>query len=329
VAVISVVVPIYNVERYLPRCIDSILAQTYPDFECILVDDGSPDRCPEICDAYAAQDKRMRVLHQANGGTAAARQAGINLAQGTLIFFVDGDDWIEKNALELLYAKQRETNADIVLGGIQDVYEKYSSVYLYPEVSVEESNFLSFLFLYRGRVLWGRLYKKELFQDITLPDTNNGEDAIINTQIFSKIKPGKLQKIDSVIYNYDNNSGGITKRTKYNYKTYTDSPHIASRLWIESYLEKIHADNNTISAFYLHLIRDVVNIYLRHNKKISRKEIDVFYKKYYRLCIYKHMIKPRERIIISLFHAFIPLGKLYVCALNFLARINQFVNQIS
>jgi glycosyltransferase involved in cell wall biosynthesis len=326
-AVISVIVPIYNVEKYLPRCIDSILAQTFIDFECILVDDGSPDECPGICDAYAGQDQRVRVIHQVNSGTAAARQAGVNSAQGPLLFFVDGDDWIEKDALELLYTKQKETDADIVFGGIRDVYEKYSSVYLYPE-SAAKATPLSFLFMHRGRIVCGRLYKKELFRDITIPDTNNGEDAIINAQIFAKLKPGKLQKIDFVIYNYDHTSGGITTRTVYTYNSHVDSPHFISRFWIENYLDRINADRDTKSAFYLHLIRELINAYLRHNKKISRKEINIFYEKYYMPCAHKNMIKLRERIIVPLFHAFIPLGRLYAQVLNILAAANKFFAKI-
>ncbi|MDR2407450.1 MAG: glycosyltransferase [Bacteroidales bacterium] len=327
VAAISVIVPVYNVEKYLPRCIDSILTQTFVDFECILVDDGSSDGCPRICDAYAGQDKRIRVIHQVNSGTAAARHAGVNSAQGALLFFVDSDDWIEKDALRLLYIKQKETDADIVLGGIRDVYEKYDSVYLYPKVTTRD-NPLSFLFINRGRVVWGRLYKKELFRNLILPNTNNGEDAIINVQIFSKLKPGKLQKIDFVIYNYDHNSGGITTRTVYAYKSHVDSPHFISRFWIENYLDRINADRDTKSAFYLHLIRELINAYLRHNKKISREEINIFYDKYYIPCAHKNMIKLRERIIVPLFHAFIPLGKLYAQVLNLLAVTNKFFAKI-
>ena len=113
---ISIIVPVYNVEPYLHKCIDSILAQTFTDFECILIDDGSPDNCPAICDEYATKDNRIILLHQKNAGVSAARNAGLNIAKGEWIGFVDSDDWIEKNALELLYNKQRETSADIIIG---------------------------------------------------------------------------------------------------------------------------------------------------------------------------------------------------------------------
>jgi glycosyltransferase involved in cell wall biosynthesis len=94
--VISIIVPVYKVEPYLRRCIDSILAQGFTDFECILIDDGSPDNCPTICDEYMEKDKRIVVIHQENKGVSAARNAGLNRAQGKWIGFVDSDDWCDK-----------------------------------------------------------------------------------------------------------------------------------------------------------------------------------------------------------------------------------------
>lgn len=101
----SVIVPIYNVEKYLKKCVDSILNQTYGDFELILVDDGSPDHCPEICDDYAKKDTRVRVIHKKNAGLVAARNTGILAALGDYICYVDGDDWIAENLLETVWDK--------------------------------------------------------------------------------------------------------------------------------------------------------------------------------------------------------------------------------
>lgn len=110
----TVIVPIYKVEKYLKRCIDSILSQTFSDFELILVDDGSPDRCPEICDAYAEKDNRIRVIHKENGGLVSARQAGARVAEGEYVFNVDSDDAITEDALQSAYDIIRETQADMV-----------------------------------------------------------------------------------------------------------------------------------------------------------------------------------------------------------------------
>lgn len=112
---ISVIVPVYKVEKYLPECIESVLAQTFTDFELILVDDGSPDNSGAICDAYAARDPRIRVFHKQNGGVSSARNLGLDNAKGEWIAFVDSDDWICPFCLEILYRKALEKNPDIVL----------------------------------------------------------------------------------------------------------------------------------------------------------------------------------------------------------------------
>lgn len=110
---ISVIVPVYKVEKYLKRCVDSILAQTYPCLEVILVDDGSPDGCPAICDEYAREDRRVRVIHKENGGLSDARNAGIDAAKGKFLGFVDSDDYVHPRFYELLLQALKEEGADI------------------------------------------------------------------------------------------------------------------------------------------------------------------------------------------------------------------------
>ena len=110
----SVIVPVYNVEKYLPRCIDSVLSQSFSDFELILVDDGSPDSCGEICDDYKIKDNRIKVIHKENGGLAGARRSGIKIAQGDYVFNLDSDDLIENDTLECAYKIIRETNCEIL-----------------------------------------------------------------------------------------------------------------------------------------------------------------------------------------------------------------------
>lgn len=111
---VSVVIPVYNVEEYLRRCVDSVLAQTLSDLEIILVDDGSPDNSPAICDGYAQTDARIRVIHKTNGGLASARNAGMRIAQGAYLFFLDSDDWLEPDGLASLYAVARAYQVDFV-----------------------------------------------------------------------------------------------------------------------------------------------------------------------------------------------------------------------
>ena len=106
---ISVVVPVYRVEPYLDRCVASIVNQTYRNLEIILVDDGSPDRCPAMCDAWAEKDRRIKVIHKANGGLSDARNVGLQLAQGNYVAFIDSDDWIDLRFIEILYKAIVET----------------------------------------------------------------------------------------------------------------------------------------------------------------------------------------------------------------------------
>lgn len=115
---VSVIVPVYDVEDLLPRCVDSVLGQTYPCFELILVDDGSPDRSGEICDDYAAADSRIRCVHQANGGLSAARNAGVDIAAGEFLTFIDSDDWVDPDYLAELMKLLRSEDADIAVGGL-------------------------------------------------------------------------------------------------------------------------------------------------------------------------------------------------------------------
>ena len=116
---ISIVVPVYNVERYLPRCIESILRQTYTNFELILVDDGTPDRSGIICDRYAERDSRIRVIHKENGGVSTARNTGIDAAKGEWITFVDSDDWVSDEYLKTLTTHLHNNSYDLVIGGFE------------------------------------------------------------------------------------------------------------------------------------------------------------------------------------------------------------------
>ena len=116
---ISVIIPVYNVEKYLSDCVESVLRQTYTDLEIILVDDGSKDASGRICDDYAKQDLRVRVIHKQNGGLSSARNAGIESANGQYLYFLDSDDWIAENAIELLYEAIKNTQSDLALCNMQ------------------------------------------------------------------------------------------------------------------------------------------------------------------------------------------------------------------
>lgn len=133
-SVISIIVPVYKVERELDRCVKSLLAQTYPFLEIILVDDGSPDKCPIICDEYAKADNRIKVIHKENGGLSDARNAGLKIATGKYVMYVDSDDYIESDACERLIKVAEELHVDFVIGACKEIrkgsvgYQRHSNI---------------------------------------------------------------------------------------------------------------------------------------------------------------------------------------------------------
>ena len=162
---ISVIVPVYKAEKYLHRCVDSLLAQTFQDFEVLLVDDGSPDRSGEICDGYAKKDSRIRVFHKENGGVSSARQCGIDNARGEYTIHADPDDWVEPEMLEELYKKAKEDDADIV---VCDFYEEYRNRRYYKMqsiVSEPQDNIENFFREKLHSSCWNKLIKKDIYID--------------------------------------------------------------------------------------------------------------------------------------------------------------------
>ena len=177
---ISVIVPVYKAEPYLRQCVDSILEQTYRDIEVILIDDGSPDKCGEICDEYAEKDNRVRTFHTENRGVSAARNLGISEAKGEYIGFVDSDDRIEPDMYEILLKRMQETGADIAQCGVLQ-YPGYGSEKSEPEDEVLlRDDALKALIEFRlNSYAWNKLYNSRLFETVTFPDGMNYEDAEI------------------------------------------------------------------------------------------------------------------------------------------------------
>ena len=164
---VSIIVPIYKVEDYIRECIDSILAQTYPDFELILVDDGSPDDCGRICDDYAKRDNRIKVVHKVNGGGSSARNAGLEVAKGEWIMHVDGDDWIEPDMIESLIEAAQATGADLVFGDFTKC-GPYAGYYKLPTWSSDKIKSMSKYIAYMMTTIWGSIAKRSLYADHSL-----------------------------------------------------------------------------------------------------------------------------------------------------------------
>lgn len=219
-ALISVVVPIYNVEKYLRQCVDSILAQTLTNIEIILVDDGSTDNCPKICDDYAAKDKRIKVIHKKNAGLGAAYNTGIETADGEYIGFVEPDDFIAPNMYEALYKKIKQFNAELAVGSWFYHEDKQDN----PEIEIFNhikdnqlfsiDDFPSLLTIHPS--VWAKLYKRTSIKNIRFPEFKGAGycDAPFMVELFCKIK--KIIGINRCLYYYriDNENASSTNAKK-------------------------------------------------------------------------------------------------------------------
>ncbi len=187
---ISVIVPVYNVEKYLERCIDSILKQTYSDLEILLIDDGSSDNSGKICDEYAKKDNRIKVIHKKNGGISDVRNVGIENAKGDYIGFVDSDDYIADDMFETLYKLSNENNADI---SIVSFYEMYNGRLIGVRddktlTKMDKQEALKELLIDTNiqSYMWNKLFKKELFDNLRFPLGKNFEDIATVLLIFER-----------------------------------------------------------------------------------------------------------------------------------------------
>lgn len=210
---ISIIVPIYNIEKYLPRCLDSILAQTYKNLEVILVDDGSVDNSGMIADKYARNDQRIIVIHQVNKGVSAARNAGLDLVTGDYIGFVDGDDYIEPDMYEILMQIIDEQQVDIAHCGYQMVYPSRIDYYYNTREKQKMNREEGVFELLKGRKiepgLWNKLYKAELFKEIRLPvGIAETEDLLCNFELFCLAKSSFFYDVSK--YHYMLRSGSAT-----------------------------------------------------------------------------------------------------------------------
>lgn len=209
---ISVIVPVYNVEPYLHQCVDSILAQTYTDFELILVDDGSPDNCGAICDEYAEKDSRIRVIHQKNGGLSAARNAGIDAARGEYLAFVDSDDWVHPEMLRLLHQAICQTGLQISACSFLRTHER--EVVIEPVkldiIELDGASFYASEKNVEACIACNKLYKRELFCKIRYPEGRTHEDEFVTYKLL--YWAGKVAYIPAKMYFYYQNAQGIMGR---------------------------------------------------------------------------------------------------------------------
>lgn len=213
---ISVIIPVYNVEKYIDQCLQSVINQTYKNLEIILIDDGSPDNCPEICDKYAQSDSRIRVIHKENGGLASSRNAGLDTCTGDYISFVDSDDWIDCEMYEKMFCVLQENNLDIVCcAGEYFKDDNYFDrcLHYYKEGTVLSGDEITCEILKDnvGSQAVKGLYKSNCWDNVRFPLGRLFEDVPTTYKAFYNAR--KVGFIEDKFYKYRRNESGISKKT--------------------------------------------------------------------------------------------------------------------
>lgn len=244
---ISVIVPVYKVERFLPACIDSLLGQTFGDFEIILVDDGSPDGCPALCDAAAEKDRRVRVIHQQNKGLSGARNAGLDIARGRWLAFVDSDDRVAPQFLEKLHTAAVAAGAEIAICSSLCIDEA-GNVLPGAEHRIADEVFsreevLRRLVVSDFQVSWNKLYRREIFGTLRFPVGRQNEDTFTSPQAYQNITA--CAGVYDCLYEYRIVQGSIMHR----------KPTLKTLDWVEAWYRLFevlyrHGVTDTLCAAY-------------------------------------------------------------------------------
>lgn len=274
---ISIIVPVYNVERYISQCIESLLSQTIEDIEIILIDDGSPDSSGSICDEYANRDSRIKVIHQRNQGVSVARNTGISVARGSWITFVDGDDWVEKNMCELALNQAEKYKADIT---IWSYFKNYATeekeLELIPggdSIFIDDKDMLELKAIYpyydekilkntvSAGVVWCKLYKKDFILDKNLrfkEGLTRAQDTVFSLNAFEEAS--KIVYFNKSLYHYRITNTSICSGTKYIKDTLTPFNSLLDEF--SKFIAYYNKSNEFKDAFY----GRVIHVLLWHMK---------------------------------------------------------------
>lgn len=285
-SIVSVIVPVYNVRHYLEACVDSLLCQTWPQLEIILVDDGSGDGSERICDEYAARDSRVRVIHQANAGAANAKNAGLDLARGDYIAFMDSDDWAEPNWIEKMLKAAEEQNADVVECNFLMDYvgraEYGNALEKFQETLFQTQDYLQhYPNQWTCALFWNKLFRAELVENVRF----HTERRCVDDEFFTyKAVTGanRVLRIPDALYHYRQRRSSVTQSEKTLYqRTIDDIDILAERhQWMKAHYPDVAMD-------YLRHDVDTL-LYFAGAYPFNRKAIDRFRataKYYFRECL--------------------------------------------
>ena len=301
---ISIVIPVYNVEKYLEKCIKSIVNQTYKNLEIIIVDDGSPDNCPKMCDEFAQNDKRIKVIHKENGGLSDARNAGINIAKGKYITFIDSDDYISNDYVEYMYNLIKRYNTQIATCEVEIVYlEKDSHKNTEYVENIEVLNprdfFYNMLFAKKSDVTaCAKLYETRLFEKIRYPKGVVYEDTATTYKLIEECE--KIVTGNKKCYFYFTRPNSISKISGFNSN---ELDYIKNTNEMLEYLKNKYQDlEQAIDRFDLYANFRILRLLLFTKPRNKEMEKDIFKKiKNKRIKVLKYKDTPkRDKIAVIL-----------------------------
>lgn len=300
---ISIIIPVYKVAEYLDKCMRSVVNQTYRNLDIILVDDGSPDICPQMCDDWAGKDSRIRVIHKKNAGLGMARNSGLDIAEGAYVMFVDSDDYLSLDAVQVLYERIKKDGSDIAAGKHVDTYADGSindrccrlmddcvltTAELFNQLGTEKRIAV---------VSWGKLYKRQIFQELRYNTLKCSEDAWLFTDIFAKAE--KVSIVASVIYFYYQRSDSLVHKKsdqamiddvnaalKMTQFLYTNGYDQSADRWYESSVLKAYhgPDKRGIAQIGKYFSRqDRILLWLRANLKTKVRLLAAQYRGLFRI----------------------------------------------
>lgn len=313
---ISVIVPVYKVEKYLKRCVASIQDQTYKNLEIILIDDGSPDECGKMCDEFAEKDTRIKVVHQKNGGLAKARNKGLEIAKGEYITFVDSDDMLEAQMMEMLLLMIKEdADIDISICGHRIVYEDKERVSPKDEeckdnVILNQQELWEEIFGQLNNAVWNKMYKRSVIGELRFPEgIIHGEDLIFNLNYLRKCNKGIINQ--TVGYNYLKRQNSITSSMFSKNKLYEiEAKDIALKI-VEEYMpEQLENARKYCFRARMNVLR---SIYKAKKNKVYFQEVSS-YLRYVKenYSVVKSLLKSKEKIEFWLLIRFKPFYKIII-----------------
>lgn len=320
---LSIIVPVYNVERYIEKCVNSIMNQTFKEFELILVDDGSTDSCGVICDKYANLDPRVKVIHKKNGGLSSARNVGIKMSSAKYIAFVDSDDWIDEKMYEIMYKiMEKNENIDIVQCGYIDaesedieIETNYNSI----EFEVMDKK-LALKNIYglnakENVVAWNKIYKYHLFNEISFPEGKIHEDMFTTHRLL--YKSNQVAFINEKLYFYRKTPNSITN-SKFNVKKLDLLEAFKDRMIFfknideyELYSQSLLSYMNYLKEFYFKSKKEL------ENKRIA-KNIQLEHRKFLKIFLKNKRVSIKNKIINTLFF----ISPNIIKGINIIKKIN-------